>query len=116
VYNLQYRIETVRGEEMLAEYRAGNPEPYRCPRAIYLETAAVLKATSEPMPFAEIHKSVNRAVDEDQSNYRIRVCVRSWEAKALVNHRRAKFSPRGRASSFAKIARDSWNELAAKTR
>jgi hypothetical protein len=101
---------------MLAEYRAGNPEPCRCPRAIYLATTAVLKSASEPMTFAEIHKSVNLPVDEDQPDYCIRVCVRSWEAKALVNHRRAKFSPRGRASSFAKIARDSLDELAAKTR
>jgi len=42
---VEYRIETVRGEEMLAEYRAGNPEPYRCPKVIYLATAAVLKSS-----------------------------------------------------------------------
>ena len=111
---VEYRIERVRGEQMLAEYRAANPEPYRCPRAIYRATAGVIKATAEPIAFTQIHKSVNRAVGEDQADYRTRVCVRFWEAKGILIHRRAKFTPKGRAASFAKVARDAWVETATK--
>lgn len=108
-----YRVENgVRGDrsEALAEHRSSGAQPFRCPWRIYEATARELADATDGIGFDDLHKRVGKEIPI----YRIRMCLRFWEAAGIVQHWLKVFRPIHRAGArggFMAEAKKAW-ELA----
>jgi hypothetical protein len=106
----QYVLQRTAEGEFLTERRANGSQPFRCPRATYDAAAGVLAAATEPMHFEDLLERLNGAMNERQADYRLRVCLRFWAARGLVERFRTRYRAAD-ASTFLDEARRLWSEL-----
>lgn len=90
----QYTVETVGTDEFLAEYRAGNPRPFRAPRTVFDAVVKVLAKAKHPLQASEIREGVGRNLGAIPPEYAIRLCLRFLCSKpvSLVNRHRARYA------------------------
>jgi len=89
-----YDLTEMRGQDQasLTEYRRSGAEPFRCPFDTYGEVAEAVAAMKGPFKFEELQKAVNVRVGEPVSSYQVRLCLRYWICRGIVQHQRARFS------------------------
>jgi hypothetical protein len=106
----EYVLQETADGPFLAERRPSGEQPFRCPKATYDAAARLLAAAAEPMHFDDLLAQLNQAVGETQAEYRLRVCLRFWANKGLIQ----RFRTRYRAvdpQSFAERSAAAWREL-----
>jgi hypothetical protein len=89
-----YDLTEMRGRDQasLTEYRRSGAEPFRCPFDTYGGVAEAVAAMKGPFKFEELQKAVNARVDTPVSSYQVRLCLRYWICRGIVQHQRARFS------------------------
>lgn len=109
-----YRVEGgVRGDrtEALAEHRSSGAQPFRCPWRIYQVVAGELATSGEGVGFVELHGRVKKRLRGEVPIYRIRMCLRFWEAAGIAKHWLKAFKPVQRAGArggFVADAKHAW--------
>lgn len=111
----QYTIGHGADGPFLAEHRQGQPQPFRCPLAVYMTAADELAASSEPLHFDQLMERVNRRLGQRQPDYRLRVALRFWLAQHLAQRGRTRYWPVDR-QGFVRQARQVWDQLWGRSR
>jgi hypothetical protein len=106
----EYVLQETPDGPFLAERRPSGAQPFRCPMPTYDAATRLLAAAAEPMHFDDLLDQLNQAVGEKQAEYRLRVCLRFWANKGLVQ----RFRTRYRAvdpQTFVERSGAAWHEL-----
>jgi len=108
----RYAIEQLADAEVLAEYRTGDENPFRCPRPAYDALARVLGRMTAPAKYAELTKLLSRELKPAPADYQVRVALRFWGDRGirLIERARARYAPRD-ARTFETAARQAWRRL-----
>ena len=106
----EYVLQETPEGPFLAERRPSGAQPFRCPKPTYDAAARLLAGAAEPMHFDDLLAELNQAVGEKQAEYRLRVCLRFWASKGLVQRFRTRYraaDPQG----FVERSGAAWREL-----
>jgi hypothetical protein len=104
-----YFVQETGEGEFLTERRPSGAQPFRCPRDAYEAAAQVLAAAGEPVHFEELLEGLNREMGERQADYRLRVCLRFWLARGLVERFRTRYRAK-EAGGFVERAMGEWQK------
>jgi hypothetical protein len=94
--------------EFLTERRASGSQPFRCPKDAYDAAARVLELADQPLHFDDLLDRLNAAKGERQADYRLRVCLRFWLARNVVERFRTRYRVIEDATPFSAHARSLW--------
>lgn len=93
---MRYVVETTQQGDVLTEERlSGRSQPYRCPKAVYLNLASVLAAAERPLAVEEIISAAEKKVGERPADHQVRVVLRLWmhTEPPLIVRGRARYRP-----------------------
>ena len=108
-----YFVQETGEGEFLTERRPSGAQPFRCPRDAYEAAARVLAGAGEPVHFEELLEGLNREMGERQADYRLRVCLRFWLARGLVERFRTRYRAKD-SSGFVERVRGEWEKARSK--
>ena len=108
----EYRVEKRGTEEVLAEYRADDENPFRCPRQTYDVLATVLAGTEDWVKYRDLVKMVAKELRPKPADYQMRIVLRFWSQPeiGLVKRARARYRLTN-ASHFSESARKAWRSM-----
>ena len=88
-----YAVEAMpsHGGDGLTEHRTTGAQPFRCPKDVYDAAATVLSGSARPVKFDEVQKGVQVRLRRKVPSYQVRLVMRFWSVKGLLQHRRARF-------------------------
>jgi hypothetical protein len=109
-----YRIEHAGKQELLAEYRPDDENPFRCPRSTYDGLARVFAKTERLVKYEEVAKSLRKELGSMPADFQIRVVLRFWSQPdvGLIERARARYRPHD-SRNFADGARRAWENAGA---
>lgn len=102
----EYVVQETGDGPYLAERRAG-AQPFRCPKPVYDAAAQLLAAAEAPVHFDELQAQLNQATGSRQADYRLRVCLRFWVARGLLQRNRTRYVAVKR-ETFERDTQDLW--------
>lgn len=113
----EYWIERTGNQQVLAEYRPDDQNPFRCPRATYDAMARVFARIEKFVKYEEVLKGLDKELRTRPADFQVRVVLRFWAGPevGLIERTRARYRPRS-ADTFVEAARLAWEETGTKHR
>jgi hypothetical protein len=108
-----YRVEGRPPGESLAEYREGDPVPFRMPRDSYDALARVMPGLDGFVKYAEIADAVQKRLGEALPEYQIRAILRFWTERGAVEKQHTRYRITGTAKRWPKLAEQAWADARA---
>ena len=104
-----YRVEHAGKQEVLAEYRPDDANPFRCPRSTYDGLARAFARTERFVKYGEVKKALRKELGAMPADFQIRVVLRFWSQPdvELIERARARYRPRD-PQRFLDAARQAW--------
>ncbi len=111
-----YTVQRVGDEDVLAEHRPDDPNPFRCLRRTYDVAARAMSKFDRPVKYPEIAKAVAKELGAPPADYQVRVVLRFWSEPdvRLLERARARYKPVDPAR-FVKLAGDAWRRATHET-
>jgi hypothetical protein len=107
-----YTIQRVGDEDVLAEHRPDDPNPFRCLRSTYDAAARAMTKFERPVKYPEILKAITRELGSPPADYQVRVLLRFWSEPSvkLLERARARYKP-VEPVQFTKLADQAWRRV-----
>src|SRR3954465_3605528 len=87
----EYVVHDTPDGPFLTERRPSGSQPFRCPRDAYDAAVRVLEQADQPLHFDDLLDRLNAAMGQRQADYRLRVCLRFWVARNVVERFRTRY-------------------------